>query len=537
MAEEQCLTRRIRSWGVTWEFAHVLPSRFKITTPTLLRMAADAVMINLALLTALMLRFIFASLFQKRVDGVTADSLFAQLVTDFGRSFWAITLICLMVFFVSGFYTYGRAYQSRYKAMIIVQAVSLSYLIYGFLLPFFSGEMVMQSRGAYILAWMLTIGILVASRIWSALWKRWVQPEQDRVHKARSDKRVLVIGGAGYIGSALLPKLLDKGYEVRLLDQLLFGEDPIAAVIDHPKLEIIHGDFRHVDKVVEAMQDVDAVIHLGAIVGDPACSLDEDLTIDVNLSATRMIAELAKSAGVRRFIFASTCSVYGATEETLDERSVVRPISLYGHTKLASEKVLLGMANDQFRPSIVRFSTIYGLSGRTRFDLVVNLLTAKAKIDGKITVFGGDQWRPFVHVDDAALAVSKILDAPIDVVGGEIYNVGADEQNYTITQIGKMVHEQVVSAELQINSDDTDKRNYRVSFAKIRNQLGFKPQWTIEMGIQQVLEAISNGEVDDYTDARYSNVKFLKEGGSENFSKSNWAKELIREIAGERTSA
>jgi nucleoside-diphosphate-sugar epimerase len=501
-------------------------------------MAADAVMINLALLTALMLRFMVATLFQRRDDGLTPDNQLALLVSDFGHSFWAITLICLLIFYLSGFYTYGRAYQSRYKAMIIVQAVSLSYLIYGFLLPFFSGEMVMKSRGAYILAWLLTIGLLVASRIWSAAWKRWVQPEQEALSKKnRSDKRVLVIGGAGYIGSALLPKLLEKGYSVRLLDQLLFGEDPIAPVLDHPKLEIIQGDFRHVEKVVEAMQDVDAVIHLGAIVGDPACSLDEDLTIDVNLSATRMIAELAKSAGVRRFIFASTCSVYGATEETLDERSVVRPISLYGHTKLASEKVLLGMASDEFRPTIVRFSTIYGLSGRTRFDLVVNLLAAKAKMDGKITVFGGDQWRPFVHVDDAALAVSMCLDAPLDVVGNQIYNVGADEQNYTITEIGRLVHEQVLAAELQINSDDTDKRNYRVSFAKIRNQLGFKPHWTVPMGITQVLEAISSGEVDDYTEARYSNVKFLKEGGTENFTKSNWAKELIREIAGERTSA
>lgn len=516
----------------------MLPSRFKLSSGTILRMAADAVMINLALFSALMLRFVVGILFQQRPNGPGADAQFAQLISDYGHNFWAITPICLLVFFLSGFYTYGRAYQSRYKAMIIVQAVSLSYVIYGFLLPFFSGEMVMQSRGAYILAWLLTIAFLVTSRIWSAAWKRWVQPEQDALSRERrGEKRILVIGGAGYIGSALLPKLLNKGYHVRLLDQLLFGEEPIAAVIDHSKLEIIHGDFRHVEKVVEAMQEVDAVVHLGAIVGDPACSLDEDLTIDVNLSATRMIAELAKSSGVRRFIFASTCSVYGATDETLDERSVVKPISLYGHTKLASEKVLLGMTSEEFRPTVVRFATIYGLSGRTRFDLVVNLLAAKAKIDGKITVFGGDQWRPFVHVDDAALAVATILDAPLEAAGGQIFNVGSDEQNYTINEIGKMVHDQVVSAELQINSDDADKRNYRVSFAKIRNQLGFKPQWTVPMGIQQVLDAIANGEVDDYTDARYSNVKFLKEGGTRNFTKSNWARELINEIAGERTSA
>mgnify|MGYP000337545674 CR=1 FL=1 len=513
----------------------MLPSRFKFSAGTILRMAADAALIHLALLTALTLRFVVATLFQKRDASPLADSRFSELIGDFASNGWAITLICLAVFYLSGFYTYGRAYQSRYKAAIIAQAVSLSYLIYGFMVPFLFGEMRLTSRGAYVMAWVLTIVFMIAARLWSSAWKRYVQPEQDAELRARrGEKRILVIGGAGYIGSALLPKLLNKGYQVRLLDQLLFGEEPIAALLDHPKLEIIHGDFRHVEKVVEAMQDVDAVVHLGAIVGDPACSLDEDLTIDVNLSATRMIAELAKSAGVGRFIFASTCSVYGATDETLDERSVVRPISLYGHTKLASEKVLLGMANDDFRPSIVRFATIYGLSGRTRFDLVVNLLTAKAKMDGQITVFGGDQWRPFVHVDDAALAVAKVLDAPLDVVGSQIYNVGSDEQNYTITDIGKMVHEQVLAAELLINSDDTDKRNYRVSFAKIRKQLGFEPQWTVAMGIQQVLEAISNGDVENYTEARYSNVKFLKEGGASNFSKSNWAKELINEISGER---
>ena len=184
---------------------------------------------------------------------------------------------------------------------------------------------------------------------------------------------MLVIGGGGYIGSALLPKLLDSGYHVRLLDLLIFGDEPIQKILNHPRLEVRRGDFRHVEQVADALQGVDSVVHLGAIVGDPACNLDEELTIEVNLTATRMIAELAKASGVERLVFASTCSVYGATEEMLDERSIVKPISLYGHTKLASERVLLAMANDRFQPTILRFSTIYGLSGRTRFDLVVNL--------------------------------------------------------------------------------------------------------------------------------------------------------------------
>jgi nucleoside-diphosphate-sugar epimerase len=344
-------------------------------------------------------------------------------------------------------------------------------------------------------------------------------------------RRVMVIGGGGYIGSALLPKLLDKGYYVRVLDLMIFGDDPIRNVINHPRLEVRRGDFRHVEQVAEALQGVDSVVHLGAIVGDPACNLDEEVTIEVNLTATRMIAELAKAAGVQRFVFASTCSVYGATEETLDETSVVKPLSLYGLTKLASERVLMSMACERFSPTIVRFATIYGFSGRMRFDLVINLLTAQAKFEGKITVFGGDQWRPFVHVDDAALGVAKILEAPRSLVAGQIFNVGSNEQNYTIQQIGELVREHVVSAELIVNSTDTDRRNYRVSFSKIRDVLGFQPQWTVSRGIQQVLDAIASGEVNDYSDARYSNVKYLKE--KQSVVRNNWAQDLIRLIAAE----
>jgi nucleoside-diphosphate-sugar epimerase len=346
-------------------------------------------------------------------------------------------------------------------------------------------------------------------------------------------RTVLVIGGAGYIGSALLPKLLKQGYRVRLLDLMIFGDEPIRHVIDDPNLEVRQGDFRHVEQVAEALQGVDAVVHLGAIVGDPACNLDEELTIEVNLTATRMIAELAKAAGVERFIFASTCSVYGACDEVLDERSLVKPISLYGHTKLASERVLMSMVSDRFKPTVVRFATIYGLSGRTRFDLVVNLLTAKAKIEGKITVNGGDQWRPFVHVDDAALAVSSILGAPLENVAHQIFNVGSNEQNYTISQIGELVHDAVFTAELVVNADDTDRRNYRVNFSKIQNILGFTPQWTVPQGIQQVLDAIANGDVHDYSDPRYSNVKFLSEKRTDRLVRNNWAQELVRGIAAE----
>ena len=435
-----------------------------------------------------------------------------------------------------GIYTYGRYYQGRYRALTVLQAVTQSYLIFAAVILFFSGRPLLPSIGmprlAIVLAGVFSALLIVGSRVWSELWERVVHAERQKMMSNRPAgvRKVLVIGGAGYIGSALLPKLLNKGYQVRLLDLMVFGEEPIAHVAGHPNLEIVYGDFRHVECVVEAMRGVDSVVHLGAIVGDPACSLDEDLTIDVNLSATRMIAELAKAAGIERFVFASTCSVYGACDETLDERSLVRPISLYGQTKLASERILRRMANDRFKPTVVRFATIYGLSGRTRFDLVVNLLAAKAKIDGKITISGGAQWRPFVHVDDAAEAVSLILDANQELVGNQIFNVGSNDQNYTILQIGQMVHEQVIAAELIVDEGDTDRRNYRVDFSLLRNLIGFQPRWTVERGIHQVLEAIANGEVEDYADARYSNVKFLTESGSASQVRRHWAKTLIESM-------
>jgi nucleoside-diphosphate-sugar epimerase len=322
---------------------------------------------------------------------------------------------------------------------------------------------------------------------------------------------VLVIGGAGYIGSALLPKLLNNGHRVRLLDRMFYGFEPIRDTLHHPNLEIMQADFRRIDKLVECMEGVDAVIHLGAIVGDPACALDRDLTIEVNLIATRTIAEVAKGYGIRRFIFASTCSVYGtnAGEELLTEESPLNPLSLYAVTKLASERLLEDMATETFSPTILRLSTIYGLSGRTRFDLVVNLLTAKAVIDGQITIRGGEQWRPLLHVDDAALAMLKTLEAPLPSIHTQIFNVGSDEQNYTIQQIGELIQQLAPNAELVNQGSGGDRRDYRASFRKIREQLGFVPQWTVEQGVNQIIDVIRRGEVKDYRTAKYSNVKFL----------------------------
>lgn len=490
--------------------------RFRVTQAMAARMLADAAMVVLSLIAALAIRFSIEVAFTPTESGLAKVHEF--YINAFLNNVWLLAPLSLLLYGINGFYTYGRAYQGRYKVLVISQAVTQSYLIFAFLTYLFSPSLglVEIPRGALLLAWIINLVIGVLSRTWTFMWERVIRPEREaRIRNNKpAGRNVLVIGGAGYIGSALLPKLLNRGYRVRVLDLFLYGMEPISSIAKHPNLELVHGDFRHVDKVVEVMRDMDAVIHLGAIVGDPACDLDQRVTIDVNLGATQMIAQVAKASGISRFIFASTCSVYGACDEILDEKSEVKPISLYGNTKLAAERGLQSMADGTFTPTILRFATIYGLSGRTRFDLVVNLLAAKAKTEGKITVNGGNQWRPFVHVDDAALGVFKALEAPLSLVGNEVFNVGSDSQNRTISRIGEMIHEQVFTAELLLDETATDKRNYRVSFSKIHNTLNFEPQWTIERGILQVIEAVATGDVKDYRDAKYSNVKFLSESGA-----------------------
>jgi nucleoside-diphosphate-sugar epimerase len=352
--------------------------------------------------------------------------------------------------------------------------------------------------------------------LWSKLWRTFYKAEQQ-LWPARSAessiKNVLVIGGAGFIGSALLGKLLDKGYKVRVLDLFLYGYETIEAIKNHPNLEIVEADYQSLSSIVLAMQGMDAVVHLGAIVGDPACELDRGMTIELNSLSVRLIAEVAKIMNVERFIFASTCSVYGASDEVLDEYSLLKPISLYAESKVLTEQILMSMVSRTFSPVILRFGTIYGFSGRTRFDLVINLLTAKAVIDGEITVYGGDQWRPFIHVEDAALAISQVLEAPLHLVHNQIFNVGSNAQNYTIQQVAEIVHRLVPAAEIKNMETKTDQRNYRVNFNKIRNAVGFSPQWTVDEGVRQVIDVLRTGKIQDYRDPKYSNERFMRNEG------------------------
>ncbi len=504
----------------------MLRARLNVVFPIGLRMLADGVMIVMALAFALVVK-LFAAL---AVDDA-APAGTHQFAAKLGLHGLLLALVAVAVFYAWGFYGRIRYQTSPQKMIRLAQGGTIAFALYGL------GQSALGSDlglglDVLAMAWSVSMVLLFASRYWSMLWRTFTLAETGIARFAGVEdnaKRVLVVGGAGYIGSALLPKLLDKGYRVRLLDLLLFGEEPIRDAIGHPNLEILRADYRQVDRLVAAMKGVDAVVHLGGLVGDPACSIDEDLTTEVNLDFTRIIAEVAKGSGVKRFVFASSCSVYGASDEVLDESSRLNPVSLYARSKIASENVLFEMADSAFSLTMLRFGTIYGLSGRTRFDLVVNLLTAKALDDGKITVYGGDQWRPFVHVDDAALAVQMVLEAPVRKVRNEIFNVGSDEQNATLGDVGRIIERLVPDTEYVDSGPDGDRRNYRVDFSKIRNALGFEPAWTLELGVRQVIEAIRSGRVKDFRDPMYSNVRFLTEGTAPRYTRvrKDWARQRI----------
>jgi nucleoside-diphosphate-sugar epimerase len=247
-------------------------------------------------------------------------------------------------------------------------------------------------------------------------------------------------------------------------------------------------------------------------VGDPACEQDQGAAREINYGATRMLIEVAKGHGVGRFLFASSCSVYGATDHEMEENSELQPISLYAQTKVDSERALLGAQSEDFHPTILRFATVFGLGYRPRFDLVVNLLTARAFQDGKITIYNGEQWRPFIHVRDVVEAIVAAMEAPVRTVAGEIFNVGDAGLNHTLQQVAEIIEEAFpgTSVEHIVNAD---KRNYRVNFDKIRNRIGFEARFSVRQGVQDLKSAFEKRIIRDYKDLHYHNQRFLKVAG------------------------
>lgn len=343
-------------------------------------------------------------------------------------------------------------------------------------------------------------------------WRARAQGNGKANDHALPIRQVLIIGGAGYVGSVLVRKLLDRGYVVRVLDALMYGDEGIKDVLGRPGFDVVEADLRSLDSIMAASRHADAIVHLGGLVGDPACALDEKLTLEINLESTRMLTKAARELGVQRFVFASSCSVYGASEEVAAEDSALEPVSLYARTKVESEQILLENHDNGFIPVALRFGSFYGLSARPRFDLVVNLLAAKAIADGEITIFGGDQWRPFLHVEDGAEAIIRCLEVPQELVRGEIFNVGSDDHNYSLGGIGQLIAELIPGVQLSYQSQSSEEADYRVSFDKIRRVLNFTLSRSVWDGVLEIKAAIERGAVSDYHESRYSNYKALATG-------------------------
>ena len=321
---------------------------------------------------------------------------------------------------------------------------------------------------------------------------------------------VLVTGGAGYIGSVLVRQLLEAGHEVRVLDNMRVGGEALLPLIDESALSIVRGDVRHESVVRQALEGVNAVVHLAAIVGDPACKREPELAREVNLLATQRLYELAEAAGVKRFVFASTCSNYGKMPDPnllMDETSELRPVSLYAETKVAVERYLMerGRSSDCL-PTALRFATVYGTSPRMRFDLTVNEFTRDLVTGHELVVFGEQFWRPYCHVTDLARSALLVLEAAPEKVALEVFNVGDDEENYRKQDVVNAILKQVPDGRVRYVQSVDDPRDYRVTFQKIHSQLGFTITKRLADGIAEVKRAIQLGLISDPYAQRYANV-------------------------------
>ena len=328
--------------------------------------------------------------------------------------------------------------------------------------------------------------------------------------------KVLVTGGAGYVGCVLVPKLLAAGHEVIVYDLMLFGADGLPT---HENLRVVKGDIRDTEHLAQELEGVDQVIHLACISNDTRFELDSELGKSINYDCFEEMVLAAKAAGVKRFIYASTSSVYGVSDapEVTEEHPLV-PLTDYNRFKGMCEPLLLRQQTPEFTTVVVRPATVCGYSPRMRFDLTVNILTNHAVNKGKITVFGGSQQRPNIHVDDIADLYVKMLEYPDEMIAGEIFNVGY--QNHTVSELAEIV-KKVVGEEMPERDSITiettasdDLRSYHVSSKKIAGKLGYTPQRSVEDAVRDLCRAFKGGKLpDSLDDDRYINVRYLKKGG------------------------
>ncbi|MBV8832712.1 MAG: NAD(P)-dependent oxidoreductase [Acidobacteriaceae bacterium] len=319
---------------------------------------------------------------------------------------------------------------------------------------------------------------------------------------------ILVTGGAGYLGSILTQTLIDHGHSVRVYDVLLHDGQSLLSIWGSPLFEFIHADIRDRKALRRALDGVEAVVHLAAIVGDPACARQPAEAKETNLDGSYQLLEECQRQGISRFLFASTCSNYGKMPDPdglVDETSTLAPVSLYAETKVEFENAILAIDASSLSTTALRFATIYGVSPRMRFDLTVNEFTKDMLTKKSLTVFGEQFWRPYIHVRDAARAIELVLTSPLEKVRSEVFNVGSTEENYRKIDLVHMIEPHVPEANVQYVRKQEDPRDYRVRFDKIRSALEFQTTRTVEDGIAEVACLVRSGAIRCFDNPSFSN--------------------------------
>jgi nucleoside-diphosphate-sugar epimerase len=328
--------------------------------------------------------------------------------------------------------------------------------------------------------------------------------------------RILVTGNKGYIGTIMVPMLLKEGFNVVGLDSDLFegcvfGDESICGVQDIPYMK---KDVRDVE--LSDLRGIDAVVHLCALSNDPLGNFNPDITFEINYKGSVKLAKLAKKAGVQRFVFSSSCSVYGASKtDIVNEESELNPVTPYGKSKIRAEKAISELADSKFSPTFLRSATAYGVSPMLRFDLVLNNLVAWAYTRQIVLLKSdGTAWRPIVHIQDISRAFMAVLNSPKDLVHNQVFNVGRTEENYIVREIAEIARETVPNSQIRYAKDaEPDKRSYRVDFSKIASALPqFKPQWTARLGAKQLYEAFKRFGIalEDFEGPRYRRITHLE---------------------------
>tara|TARA_B100001248_G_scaffold261186_1_gene251510 strand:+ start:552 stop:2024 length:1473 start_codon:yes stop_codon:yes gene_type:complete len=461
----------------------------------------------LAKTDSVILRFIYDLLV---VSYITSTAIIYYLVNkiefDF-QLFLAVPLI-LSLNYVFGVYNIRHKYSISRKIFFLLLSLFITFALVSFNIsnPLFKFSEI------YFFSFLAMAPLLIIPRVMLGL--QFGQNKKIFNAVSKNKGPILIVGGAGYIGTCVVELLLLNNYKVRVLDKLMYGRESLNSLKSNNNLEIVEGDATNISILTECMIDASAVIHLAGLVGDPACSVNENYTRHTNIITTRMVKDLVIALEIPRLIFASSCSVYGSNDNFVNEDSPLNPVSLYAQTKIDSEKELLSFTPDFLTLTCLRFATVFGHSERPRFDLVANLFCAAAIQEGSFKVIGPKQYRPFIHVRDLARSILITLKASKSIVRNQIFNVGDDRMNITIGELGQKVFKLAKKyrndLKIEVINDLQDKRNYYVSFNKIKKYLDFDAKYDLDYGIEEMLSKVNDGKFNDFKSDKYNNVVVTK---------------------------